>query len=41
MLEDRKTVSENDLHALVQAFQNQQNTVYGNMTNQMMTDETW
>ena len=34
MLKDRKTVTENNLHALVQAFQNQPNTVYGtNATN--------
>ena len=42
MLKDRKTVTENDLqilHALVQAFQNQPNTAYGNMTNQKTTDE--
>ena len=40
MLNDRKTVTENDLHALANAFQNQPNTVNGNMINQMMTDET-
>ena len=39
MLKDRKTVTENDLHTLVQAFQNQRNTVYDNMTNQKTTDE--
>ena len=41
MWKDRKTVTENDLHALVQAFQSQPNTAYGNMTNQKTTDETW
>ena len=41
MSKDRKTVTENDLHALVQAFQNQPNIVYGNMTNQKTTYETW
>ena len=41
MLEECKTVTENDLHVLVQAFQNQPITVYGNITNQKMTDETW
>ena len=40
MFKDRKTVTENDLHAPVQAFQNQPNTVYGNMTNQKTMDET-
>ena len=39
MLKDRKTVTENDLHTLVKAFQNQQNTVYDNMINQKTTDE--
>ena len=32
MLKDRKTVTENDLHVLVQAFQSQPNTAYDNMT---------
>ena len=40
MLKDRKIVNENDLHALVQAFQTQPNTFYRNMTNQKTTDET-
>ena len=40
ILKDSKTVTENNLHALVQAFQNQPNAVYGNMTNQKTTDET-
>ena len=40
MLKDCKTATENDLHALLQAFQNQPNTVYGNITNEKMTDET-
>ena len=29
MLKDRKTVTENDLHSLVQAFQSQPSTAYG------------
>ena len=41
MLKDRKTVTENNLHTLVKAFRNQQNTVYDNMTNQKTTDERW
>ena len=30
IMKDRKTVAENDLHTLVKAFRNQQNTVYDN-----------
>ena len=41
MLKDHKTVTENGLHELLEAFQNQPNTVYGNMTNQKTTNETW
>ena len=41
MLKDRKSVTENDLHALFQALQNQPNTVNSNMISQKTTDQTW